>query len=54
MTQYKISGVPTFVVGGKYQTSEADAGGAQPLFQTLDKLIDGERKALAPAKPTRK
>ena len=47
MTQYKISGVPTFVVGGKYQTSEADAGGAQPLFQTPDKLIDGERKALA-------
>ena len=54
MSKYKISGVPTFVVGGKYQTSEADAGGAQPLFQTLDKLIDGERKALAPAKPTRK
>lgn len=54
MAQYKISGVPTFIVGGKYQTSEADTGGAQPLFQTLDKLIDGERKALAPAKPARK
>ena len=52
--QYKISGVPTFIVGGKYQTSEQDAGGTAQLFQTLDKLIDIERKALAPGKPAAK
>lgn len=45
MPQYKVSGVPAFIVGGKYQTSEQDAGSSAALFQTLDKLIDLERKA---------
>ena len=46
---YQVSGVPTFVVGGKYQTNVGDAGGEEQLFQVLDKLIGEERKALKPA-----
>jgi thiol:disulfide interchange protein DsbA len=46
---YQVAGVPTFVVGGKYQTNVGDAGGEEQLFQVLDKLIGEERKALKPA-----
>jgi len=46
---YQVTGVPAFVVGGKYLTNVGDAGGEEQLFQVLDKLIDEERKALKPA-----
>ncbi len=45
---YQVSGVPAFVVGGKYQTNVGDAGGEEQLFQVLDKLIGEERKRLKP------
>jgi protein dithiol oxidoreductase (disulfide-forming) len=45
MTQrYKITGVPSFVVDGKYQTSAYLTGGHEQLFETLDALIDQERR----------
>ena len=46
---YQVTGVPAFVVGGKYLTNVGDAGGEEQLFQVLDKLIGEERKALKPA-----
>jgi len=36
---YELRGVPTFVVDGKYQTSQSMAGSEEKLFQTLDTLI---------------
>lgn len=41
--QYKIEGVPTVVVQGKYTTSPADAGGNAGAAQTLDYLVDQVR-----------
>lgn len=43
--RYKITGVPAFVVNGKYQTSAYLTGGNKRLFETLDDLIAQERKA---------
>lgn len=40
----KITGVPTFVVDGKYVTSEAMTGGEDALFATLNDLIAKARK----------
>ncbi len=40
---YRINGVPTFVVDGKYQTSAYLAGGYPQMFQALDGLIARER-----------
>jgi len=40
----KISGVPSFVVDGKYVTSETMTGTEAALFQTLDELIAKARK----------
>ena len=41
--QYKIEGVPTVVVQGKYTTSPADAGSNAGAAQTLDYLVDQVR-----------
>ncbi|MDA8129592.1 MAG: thiol:disulfide interchange protein DsbA/DsbL [Betaproteobacteria bacterium] len=38
-TTYGVMGVPSFVVDGKYATSESMTGGEQRLFETLDQLI---------------
>lgn len=40
----KISGVPSFVVDGKYVTSESMTGSEAALFKTLDELIVKARK----------
>ncbi|NLR76157.1 thiol:disulfide interchange protein DsbA/DsbL [Leeia aquatica] len=42
---YGISGVPTFVVQGKFMTSVSDAGGEDQLFAVLNQLIAQSRKA---------
>lgn len=36
---YELRGVPTFIVDGKYQTSQSMAGSEEKLFATLDALI---------------
>ncbi len=41
--RYKITGVPAFVVNGKYQTSADLTGGQKALFKVLDELIEQER-----------
>lgn len=41
--RYKITGVPAFVVNGKYQTSAYLTGGHKELFRVLDALIEQER-----------
>lgn len=40
----RITGVPTFIVDGKYSTSESMTGGEAALFSTLDQLIAKARK----------
>ena len=45
----KITGVPSFVVDGKYVTSESLTGSEAALFSTLDALIDKVRKERAHA-----
>lgn len=41
--RYKITGVPAFVVNGRYLTSASLTGGHQELFRVLDTLIEQER-----------
>ncbi len=41
--RYKITGVPAFVVNGKYQTSAYLTGGHKALFKVLDELIAQEK-----------
>lgn len=41
--RYKITGVPGFVVNGKYQTSAYLTGGHKQLFEALDALIEQEK-----------
>lgn len=41
--RYRITGVPAFVVNGKYQTSAYLTGGHKELFRVLDALIEQER-----------
>ncbi|MGQ9686071.1 MAG: thiol:disulfide interchange protein DsbA/DsbL [Thiobacillaceae bacterium] len=41
--RYKITGVPAFVVNGKYQTSAYLTGGHKELFKVLDDLIEQEK-----------
>lgn len=43
---YRVDGVPTVVVNGKYKTSVSDAGGEPQLLTLLDQLIDKERQAM--------
>ncbi len=40
--KYKTSGVPTFVVNGKYWVDSKHAGGEKRLFKVLDYLIQKE------------
>ena len=52
--EYKLKGVPSFAVDGKYVTSESLAGSSPALFATLDQLIVKARKARATGKVVRK
>ncbi len=50
---YGITGVPTFVIDGKYTTSESMTGSEPRLFEVLDQLIAkarAERSGKRPAK----
>lgn len=47
---YKISGVPSFVINGKYTTSVSQAGSEKKLFKLINFLIKKE-KALLNKKP---
>lgn len=51
---YKLTGVPSFAVDGKYVTTESMAGSRPALFATLDQLIVKARKARAAGKVARK
>ncbi len=44
MRQYQITGVPVFIVEGKYMTVNKKDGAPQNTIQTLDKIIDMARK----------
>jgi thiol:disulfide interchange protein DsbA len=48
--RYKITGVPTIIVNGKYSTSASLAGTNQAVFEVVDYLVEQERSA-APAAP---
>jgi thiol:disulfide interchange protein DsbA len=43
---YKVTGVPSFVVNGKYTTSVSQAGSETKLFEVLDFLIKKEKALL--------
>ncbi len=47
---YKVDGVPRFVVAGKYYTSGELAGGADKIFPAVDQLIAKARQENGPAK----
>jgi thiol:disulfide interchange protein DsbA len=51
---YDLKGVPSFVVDGRYVTSETMTGSEPRLFEVLDQLITKARKARAPGKPAKK
>ena len=40
---YGITGVPAFIVNGKYRVSASSAGGEQALFEVINFLIEKER-----------
>ncbi len=42
---YGITGVPTFIVNGKYRTSATMAGGNRQMLEVVDYLVEQERKA---------
>jgi thiol:disulfide interchange protein DsbA len=48
--RYKITGVPTIIVNGKYSTSASLAGSNQAVFEVVDYLVEQERTA-EPAAP---
>ena len=52
-TTYGVMGVPSFIVDGKYATSESMTGGEQRLFETLDQLIVKARAERGGKKPAR-
>lgn len=43
-SSYKLSGVPSVVVNGKYKTDAGKAGGYNPLIKTINQLIEKESK----------
>ena len=43
---YKVSGVPSFVINGKYTTSVSQAGNEKKLFKLINFLIKKEQKLL--------
>jgi thiol:disulfide interchange protein DsbA len=47
---YRIDGVPTFVVNGKYSTSPAKVQSEEKTFAVINALIAKERASLKPAK----
>lgn len=49
--RYKISGVPTIIVNGKYSTGAKQAGGNKGVFEVVDYLVEQEHAA-RPAAPT--
>ena len=42
---YRITGVPAFIVNGKYMTGAAQAGSYEDVMRVVDQLVDIERKA---------
>jgi len=52
-TAYAISGVPAFVIDGKYATSASMAGSQARLFEVLDQLIVKARAERGNKKATR-
>lgn len=40
---YGITGVPAFIVNGKYRVNESSAGGQQALFDLINYLVEKER-----------
>jgi thiol:disulfide interchange protein DsbA len=49
--RYKVSGVPTVIVNGKYSTGAKLAGSNQGVFEVVDYLVEQEHAA-APAAPS--
>lgn len=47
--RYAISGVPTFIVNGKFSTSGKLAGGNEEIFGVVDYLVAEERNADKPS-----
>ena len=45
--RYKISGVPTVIVNGKYSTGAKLAGSNKAVFEVVDYLVEQERPAAA-------
>ena len=52
-TAYAISGVPAFIIDGKYATSVSMTGSQARLFQVLDQLIVKARAERAAKKPAK-
>ena len=52
-TAYAISGVPAFVIDGKYATSVSMTGGEARLFEVLDQLIVKARAERGSKKPAK-
>jgi len=48
--RYRISGVPTVIVNGKYSTGAKLAGGNKGVFEVVDYLVEKEHAAV-PAAP---
>jgi protein dithiol oxidoreductase (disulfide-forming) len=46
---YRLTGVPAFIVNGKYATSGQLAGTYENIITTINKLVEMERGAAAPA-----
>lgn len=44
--RYRVTGVPSVVINGKYLTSASLAGSYENMLKVIDKLVDRERKAL--------
>ena len=44
---YRVSGVPTLVVNGKYRIDSQDAGGYEGMLKVADHLLEAERAAMA-------
>ena len=49
---YKVDGVPTLIVNGKYRTSASMAGSYEALVKVIDALVARERGAAAQAAKT--
>ena len=44
--EYKITGVPTIIINGKYKTSASLAGGNRELVAVINQLLEKERQAI--------